>query len=387
MKISAVKNKKLAKIVFLFGTIIIIGLVLSGCVSGIQPVGWSGGAIADNTLSVGSQEGRLVIINLDNGSRQWSEPLRAQPTGGLGCAGPAAGGGGCASAPAGVAIYGTPAVSGELVYIGGYNGKVDAFNANSLALRWVYPREGYIDPIVGGITVALDRVYFGTDAGKIYSLSAATGDSEWEFQTEDKVWSTPVVANNTVYVGSFDKKFYALDATSGDKKWDFETGGAIISSPLLYNNTVYTGSFDRNLYAINAANGALMWKFQGENWFWAKPAIYNDVIYAGSLDHKVYALDSKTGNKLTEFDLGGPIASSPVLVNNLIIFATTKGEVYKITPDTNSAQKVAELGKEVYGPLSTRGNIVYIHTQDLTLHPIDINTGAKLPTISLKSGE
>ena len=46
------------------------GLASLGCVRGTQPIGWSGGVIADGTLFVGSKDGQLVSINLADGSRQ-----------------------------------------------------------------------------------------------------------------------------------------------------------------------------------------------------------------------------------------------------------------------------------------------------------------------------
>ncbi|MFC2002169.1 PQQ-binding-like beta-propeller repeat protein, partial [Chloroflexota bacterium] len=109
----------IGRIWLLFVVLLVAGLTSSGCIKGLQPIGWSGGAVYDGTLFVGSKEGRLVAFNIADGGRQWSEPLKAQ-AGGFGCM-PVAGGG--CTAPAGVAIYGTPAVSGDLVYIGGYNGK------------------------------------------------------------------------------------------------------------------------------------------------------------------------------------------------------------------------------------------------------------------------
>jgi outer membrane protein assembly factor BamB len=364
------------------------GLTGLGCIKGLQAVGWSGGVIADGTLFVGSEEGRLVAINMADGSRQWSEALTKPSSGGFGCAAPAAGGG-CSAAPAGVAIYGTPAVADSLVYIGGYNGKIYAFNSSSLALRWVYPREDYLDePVVGGPAVAQGKVYIGDSDGKLYALNAETGDREWEFTTGDKIWATPAIDGDILYIGSFDKKLYALNAADGSKRWEFKAEGAIAAIPLVYNNTVYIGSFDRYLYAVSADNGNLKWKFMGGNWFWAEPVAYDGNIYAGCLDGKVYVLDAETGDEIIDaFDLGSPVSSSPVVVDGSVIFASQKGVIYAINTSSNEIRQLADVGKNVYGPLLANEGVVYVHTQDLTLHPIDASTGAELQTISLKSGE
>ena len=63
-----------------------------------------------------------------------------------------------------------------MVYIGGYNGRVYAVSSSTGALRWVYPREGNLEPIVGGVAVSQGKVYFGCSGGKVYALDATTGD-------------------------------------------------------------------------------------------------------------------------------------------------------------------------------------------------------------------
>jgi len=368
--------------------VITSGVTGLGCIRGLQPIGWSGGVVADDTLFVGSKEGRLVAVSIASGGRQWSEPLKMPASGGgFGCMGPAYGGG-CGGAPAGVAIYGTPTVAGDLVYIGGYNGRIYAFDSGSLAIRWVYPRENYLKPIISGTVVTGNMVYFSTSDGMVYTLDATTGNKEWEFQAGDKIWSTPASDGDTVYIASFDNKLYALNAEDGRKKWEFETQGALASTPLVYNNTVYTGSLDRYLYAVDAGGGSQSWKFMGESWFWAKPVAYNNVIYAPCLDGKVYFLDAESGREVAEaVDLQSPISSSPVLVDDKVIIASQNGKVYSVDTVSHKSRQLADIEKEIYGPLCASDGVIYIHTQDYTVHPVDANTGGKLATISLKISE
>lgn len=384
------QRKLRGKTVLLLVMLVVIagGLIGFGCIKGLQPIGWSGGVVADGTLFVGSKEGRLVAVSIASGGRQWSEPLKMPASGGgFGCMGPAYGGG-CGGGPAGVAIYGTPTVAGDLVYIGGYNGRIYAFDSGSLAIRWVYPREGYLEPIIGGPIAVLNRVYFSTSDGKVYALDAATGNKEWGFQAGDKIWATPASSGDTVYIGSFDNKLYALNAEDGKKKWEFETQGALASTPLIYNNTVYVGSLDKYLYAVDAGDGSQRWKFEGEKWFWARPVAYNNVIYAPCLDGKVYFLDAESGREVAEaVDLQSSISSSPVLVDDKVIVASQQGVIYALDTASHKGRQLADIEKEIYSPLCASDGVVYIHTQDYTVHPVDANTGGKLATISLKSRE
>jgi outer membrane protein assembly factor BamB len=124
-----------------------------------------------------------------------------------------------------------------------------------------------------------------------------------------------------------------------------------------------------------------------ENWFWAEPVVYNNTVYTGSLDGKIYALQANSGDQVAEFNLESPVSSTPVIVDSAIIFASREGVIYNLDTDSNELRRLADIGEEVYGPLSASDGIVYVHTQDLTLHRINANTGAVLMSISLKSKE
>lgn len=387
-------NIALASKVCLVVTLLLVGLTFFGCTVRSSPQGGSGGVVANGVLflcpalkqttggfgcAAPQTEGKLIAVNTSDGSRRWETPLKPST--------PPGGGYGCAPAPIPAAIYGNPAILGDLVYVGGYNGKIYAVNSSSGALRWVYPRDDNLRPIIGGVLTAQGKVYFGCSDGKVYALDAATGDKQWEFPTGDKIWSTPVIQGNTLYIGSFDKKLYALNASDGTKKWAFPTEGAIISTPLVYDNTVYIGSFDRHFYAVDAVTGKPKWPqpFETGSWFWAKPVVYNNIVYAPCLDGKVYALDAKTGAQVVEpFDLGSPISSSPVLVSNKVIVATESGVVYAVDTDNNKREEMTRLktqqGKEetVHAPLSASDGAVYIYTQEQNLYALSAESGTTL---------
>lgn len=362
-----------------------MGVMLSGCYGRSQPRGWSGATIADNSIFVGSLEGRLVGLNKTDGSLLWPNDEEAGMPG---------------TAESKVAIYGTPAVAGDLAYVAGYNGKVYAFVLSTGVLRWVYPREGNLGPIVGGLVISQDKVYLSCSDSKIYALDAATGDPVWSFETGDKIWSTPAIDEDTIYVTSFDKRLYALNAGDGSKKWDFEIGATSVTTPLVYENTVYIGSFDRYFYAVDAATGRLKWRseVEGGKWFWAKAVAYDNVIYAPNLDGKVYILNAENGSQVAgAVDLGGLLSSDPVVVGDKVIIATEEGKVYAL--DTANYQKDSlidvreEMGdipkgtdRKINSPLSADSGVVYIKAQtpsEDALYAVNVETQRPLWSQSL----
>jgi hypothetical protein len=121
-----------------------------------------------------------------------------------------------------------------------------------------------------------------------------------------------------------------------------------------------------------------------ENWFWSRPVIVNGNVYAGCLDGNVYILKANTGEKVSAVDLGSPVASDPVIVDNSVVFATRKGVIHSINTISNEDRMLADIDKEVDGPLAARDSIVYVQTNDLALQRINASTGAVLSPVSLK---
>ncbi len=366
------------KILLLLFIIIIIGLVAIGCVGfGAQQAGWSGVAVADGSLFFGSTGGSLVALDAENGGQLWP-PVSFETSG--------SGGFGCAAPSTAVAIYGTPAIDGELVYIGGFDGKVRAINVETGAIRWVYPREGNLHSIIAGPLAAQGKVYIATKGGIVYSLNVATGDIIWQFEARGEIWSMPSIAGDTLFIGSFNKNLYALDVNTGEEKWQqsFESQGPIVSTPLVYDNTVYVASFDRHIYALDVTNGQKIWQFPAEGeaenkpekWFWASPVISNSTIYAPNMDGKVYVLDANSGMFITAIDLGGSISSSAVVAGDKVFIATEEGNLYYIDTSSNQAIQLPDLGGGVSAPFTTGDGVVYVHTyKEEMVYAINAETG------------
>ena len=339
--------------------------------------GWSGGTLQGNFLYLGSRDGRIISVDVSKGSREWaSDPLKTLgATSLLGCS--------PASQP--VALYGTPAVSDNETYIGGYDGRVYSYVPGETSPDRIFPKDGRVGAVVGSVVVQSASVYFGAADGKVYSLSDRL-QQQWEFQTGAKIWSTPAVQDGTLYIGSFDKKLYALDASTGEKKWEFLTGGVITATPVIVNGTVYVGSFDQSFYAIDSASGQQRWRFDAKNGFWATAVVVDGTVYAPALDGKVYVL-STGGEKIASIDMGAPISSSPVLVGSTLVLATEQSPgtatvkagaaIWAIDTSANQGRELARLpGEKVYAPLAAGQGSVYVHTDRDALYAVDVTSGA-----------
>jgi eukaryotic-like serine/threonine-protein kinase len=375
------KGKKLAGLAFLLALVLVLGLV-SGCsFRGAATIGWSSGTVDNDFLFIGSNSGYLVAHDLTDNTTLFASTLIPKPSGLLSCSSL-----GCGGGTAVVPIYGTPVVSGDSVYIAGYNGRVYAYKTENLAYRWNYPVDSYLGSFVGGAVIFNGKLFIGSSDEKVYAIDTASGAKVAEYKTKGKIWGTPAIdeATGTLFIGSYDKTFYALSTDDLKLKWTYKTEGALISEPLISNGVVYFGSFDKNFYAVNIADGSVKWKFSGKNWFWAKPALFNGKLYAACLDHFVYVLDPQTGTPVHDaYDMGNPVSSAPAVVDNLIIFTTREGAMYKIDTTTMEKTPVIDLKTTVDGALMSYGGIVYVHPQAAIMILIDPVSGKEVGNISL----
>lgn len=367
----------------------LLALIVCGCVKS-QPTGFSGITYDDDILYFGSMDGQIIAVNLSARSQhlifpaggEWSYAIIMASGGGFSC--------GPTFTP--VAIYGVPAVDGDLVFIGGYNGKVYALSALARSQNldfpqtreneWFYPKTSkVVGNIVGSPVVSDGAIYLTSSDGKVYSLDGDFGDKRWESDILDnKLWSTPCVEGDSVYITTFDGHLYALSVEDGGVTWSFtmESGIGFVSSPLVYEGTIFASSFDGNLYAVEIGGDEHLWEFSGGNCFWATPVASNGTLYAGCLDGKVYAIDADNGTELWSFDVGSPIVVSPLLKDDLLIVTSDAGVIYLLETDATVYNRVV---KEVSVDVSVRAatcvqdGIVYVRGQDNYLYAADIDRG------------
>ncbi len=324
-------------------------ILFTGCTGGqfVASSGWSGIAIGSDLVYAGARSGRMLALDVRNGDQRAAFPPEGQdPLKGL---------------------YGTPALADGVLYVPGYDGRVYALSAADLSQRWRYPSdESKVKPIVGGVVVAGGFLVYGSEDGYVRALQASTGAKVWEFETRNKVWSTPTVAAGVVYAGSLDHNLYALSLQDGDLAWaqPFQADGGIVAAPLVYQGRVYVGSFDRRVYALDAASGREIWRFEGKSWFWGSPVTDGRHVFAVDARGIVHALVIGTGKEQWQFDMKKSAISTPVVVGKNLVVASDGGIVYVLALGSGGLVTTYNVGGQVQAPLVTDGQIVYVNAMD-----------------------
>ena len=80
------------------------------------------------------------------------------------------------------------------------------------------------------------------------------GKERWERAGDGTAWSAPAVGSNGIlYTGYSDSKVYALDAMTGQTKWEFATNDGLICFPALGTTSAvyFQCEGDSKVYALN----------------------------------------------------------------------------------------------------------------------------------------
>ncbi|MBW7477638.1 PQQ-binding-like beta-propeller repeat protein [Paenibacillus oenotherae] len=168
----------------------------------------------------------------------------------------------------------------------------------------------------------------------------------WRFGTQGRITSSPLVYENAVYFGSDDGKLYAVSAQDGKELWSFDAGGMIRSSPKLTElGTVVFQNHGGIVYALDAKSGAVAWEYSGHkvqgeaqmdewDYYDASASVDGDRIYIGSANGMMAALQSSTGALLWQFKAGAPIKATAAHDEERVYVGDWNGKLYALDNKT-----------------------------------------------------
>ncbi|MDI6707545.1 MAG: PQQ-binding-like beta-propeller repeat protein, partial [Candidatus Thermoplasmatota archaeon] len=252
----------------------------------IDVKGQSSPALYNDHVIVGSSDGKLYCLHIENGTELWNLTIALEP----GYTG----------------ISSSPFVHEDKIFIGTFN--------------WT-----------GG-------------EGELYCVNENDGTVIWKNSTESSVYfSSPAVNNGKIFIGTMGLYnsttyswsppygLYCFNETDGMLLWKYSVDNSIGSSPTILDNKVLFSSKNGGLYCLDE-NGKLVWeKNIGSSV--SSPSVYQNKIFVGSGafggSGKFYCFNSEC-TKLWEYEPNGPVQSSPAIAGDKIYFATNtqNGTIY-----------------------------------------------------------
>ena len=194
-----------------------------------------------------------------------------------------------------------------------------------------------------------DRLYVPLRDGRIAALSLTTGDEIWTKKlTEAAVGILPV--GERVFVGARDNHFYALETQDGDVDWKWQAGADILGMPAVDERRVYFVALDHVLRGHNRSNGSMIWKRVLPMRPFTGPIRVGDVLLVAGIASDIRAFRAADGEDAGSFELKGEqgeevlLASPPYLSAEGAVVLVTKGGQVRLVASGPAASTAPPAG-------------------------------------------
>lgn len=334
-----------------------------------------------------------------------------------------------------------PAIAYDKVFAASRQGEIKAFDQATGKVVWErdfaeYNRSGFIGSMVnmwssgtsakiaGGMSVAYETVYFGSEDGVVYALDANTGDPKWQTSIPGEVLAPPALDEGIALVNTGAGILFALDAETGEELWRQESevpplslrgisapaaanGGAIVgtpdgkisvsimetgqtaweqtiaaptgatelerivdidSSPIVFGGTIFTVSFNGTLAAIDLRSGRVLWK--REYGSYRNVTLSGNSLFVVDNNSNVYALDRRNGVELwSHGSLRKRSLTAATPVGDYVVAGDNWGFLHWFSQADGTIVARMDIGGDdedeaIYIAPVASGDMLYIQTRD-----------------------
>jgi len=243
-------------------------------------------------------------------------------------------------------IAGGPIAGLNKIFLGSENGKVFALDAQTGELVWQADIKGEVitpPAIDSGILVV------NTGSGVMQAFDAETGEVLWEIEQDVPALtlrgiSAPVIASGGVLIGTGKGEVGVYILEKGQQGWVTEVGEAtgstelervvdVDSAPVVFGDKIYAISARGNLAAIELKSGRVLWKRQYSSF--RQISVYRNDIYITNTRGHVYALNRLNGiERWSNLSLTNRNVTGPVVVDDYVVVGDFEGYLHWLSQDS-----------------------------------------------------
>lgn len=241
-------------------------------------------------------------------------------------------------------MYATPAVVGDLVYVGSCSGFLFALDRETGRPRWSHDvRPGEQPTSFHGDAVVFDSTFvIGTDGG-----------------STDSTWG----------------EVLAFDLASGRPFWKYSTPDGIISDVIRDGERLYVITRADSLLCLDARSGRLLWSLRGGGGFhggdFRAPAVAHGRVFFGDTDGAVHALDAESGRSLWKRDMRERVTTSVLALGDGLVVGVASGELHRLRQDTGETEAQLAVGQSIRGTPAMVGDSLIVLAAERSLTCVD----------------
>ena len=144
-----------------------------------------------------------------------------------------------------------PAVLGDQLFFGTEDGAVMSIDWKKASIAWTYGEGAKGQAYRSSPAVTEDLLVIGGRDKHLLALRPSDGKELWKFPTKGKVDSSPVISGERIYFGCDDGRLYVVDR-NGKEISKVELGGALRSSPAVASERLVIGNERGALFCLGA---------------------------------------------------------------------------------------------------------------------------------------
>lgn len=307
--------------------------------------------VAYDKLFTSSREGDVAALDLETGKTLWEVDLREDKEDR-----------GFFESRESALISGGPIAGINKVFLGSENGKVFALDAETGKLEW---KEKITGEVLAAPAIDSGVLVVNTASGVLKAFNASNGEELWKIEQDTpsltlRGISSPAIAAGGVFVGTPDGNLTVYIINNGQQGWsvpvgepsgstEFERVIDVDSSPVIFGDRVYSISSRGNLVAIDLRSGQVVWKRQYSSH--TDLLISANNIYLTDVKGHVYALDRLSGTeKWSQLALTNRNVTGPAELGEYIVVGDFEGYLHWLNSETGeivSRQQVDSSGIHV----------------------------------------
>lgn len=319
-----------------------------------------------------SREGDVYAFDQLTGKQLWHADLREEnPEGGFFAGKKAA------------LIAGGPIAGINKVFLGSENGKVYALDADTGATAWQATIKG---EVISAPAMDSGTLVVNSASGMIKAFNASNGKELWQIEQEVPPLSlrgnsAPAVAAGGALIGSADGSLTVYLLENGQQGWTAEIGEAtgsteldrvvdIDSQPVIYGDKIYTISSRGNLAAIDLRSGRILWKRQYSSY--RQLSISGNTIYLTDVKGHVYAVDRLNGlEKWSQLALTNRGVTGPAVLKKYVVVGDFEGYLHWLDIETGAFVSRYHLdGSGIYSTPTITDDVLFVQSRDGDLQAI-----------------
>ncbi|EYB97285.1 hypothetical protein Y032_0142g2339 [Ancylostoma ceylanicum] len=172
-------------------------------------------------------------------------------------------------------------------------------------------------------------IVIGGYDGGVYFLSADTGAVEWRFTCGDVIKAACAVEDNQfVYVPAYNRKLFKINPKSRECVWSCDIRSGSPANAVIVKKCILQTTIKGSVEAIDALTGMHLWIYQVQAPVFSSVTAFDYSGFIGSVDGMITKLSLKNGKKDIATNVREPIFASVSISGKFLYIVTERGSLF-----------------------------------------------------------